>query len=78
MRTLPPEPGGSVFETHYAFLLREPDGTVRSAHDAHREGLFWRATWLRLFAEAGLAAELAPRTIEGVEYDAFVAVADAS
>jgi SAM-dependent methyltransferase len=73
---LPPERGGTTFETHYAFLLREPDGTVRSAHDVHREGLFPRATWLRLFREVGLAAELAPRTIEGEEYDAFIARRD--
>lgn len=72
--TLPPEAGATVFETHYAFLLREPDGAVHSAHDVHREGLFPRATWLRLFGEVGLAARLAPRTIEGGEYDAFVAV----
>ncbi len=75
--TLPPERGGTSFETHYAFLLREPDGTVMSAHDVHREGLFSRATWLRLFREVGLAAELAPRRIEGEEYDAFVASKEA-
>lgn len=76
--TLPPEPGGTSFETHFAFLLREPDGTVRAAHDVHREGLFTRATWLRLFGEVGLAASLAPRTIEGEVYDSFVALRVAS
>lgn len=74
--TLPPEAGGTVFETHYAFLLREANGTVHSAHDVHRVGLFPRATWLGLFREVGLEAELAPRTIEGEEYDSFVAVGD--
>jgi hypothetical protein len=54
-------------------LLCEPDGTVRAAHDVHREGLFGRATWLRLGGEVGLTASLAPRTIEDVEYDSFVA-----
>lgn len=73
----PEEPGGTAFETHYAFLLREPDGSVRSAHDVHREGLFPRDTWLRLFEEAGLAARLVPRTIEGEDYDTFVALRDA-
>ena len=53
---LPPEPGETSFETHYALLLREPDGTVRSAHDVHREGLFGRETWLGLFREVGIAA----------------------
>ena len=57
--------------------MREPDGTVRAAHDVHREGLFPRATWLRLFGEVGLAAELVPRETEGVEYDSFIAFRDA-
>ncbi len=76
--TLPPEPGETSYATHYAFLLREPGGTVRAAHDVHREGLFSRATWLRLFREVGLAASLAPRTIEGVASDSFVAFHDVS
>jgi SAM-dependent methyltransferase len=75
--TLLPDLSGTLFETHYAFLLREPDGTVRAAHDIHCEGLFPRATWLRLFGEVGLAAELAARKIEGVEYDSFVAFREA-
>ena len=74
--TLPPEPGGSFFETHYAFLLREADGSVRAVHDVHREGLFGRETWLRLFREVGLTASLTPRTIEGIEYDTFIAMRD--
>ena len=72
--TLPPEPGGTTYTVHYAFMLRETDGTVRVVHDLHREGLFPRATWLRLFRDVELEAELAPRTIEGREYDSFVAV----
>jgi SAM-dependent methyltransferase len=75
--TLPSEPGETLYETHYAFLLRESDGTVRAAHDVHREGLFPRATWLRLFGEVGLAAELVPWEIEGAEYDSFIAFRDA-
>jgi trans-aconitate methyltransferase len=72
--TLPPEPGQTTYTVHYAFLLREPDGSVRVVHDVHREGLFPRATWLKLFEEVELDAALAPRTIEGIEYDTFVAV----
>ena len=75
--TLPPEPGETLYETHYAFLLRESDGIVRASHDVHREGLFPRATWLRLFGEVGFAVELVPREIEGVEYDSFIAFRDA-
>src|ERR671911_1475262 len=67
-----PEPAEATYTVHYVFLLREPDGSVRVAHDVHREGLFPRATWLRLFREVGFTASLAPRTIDGEEYDSFV------
>jgi len=77
MWTLPPELGGTSYETHYAFLLREPDGSVRAVHDVHGEGLFSRATWLRLFGEVGLVAEFAQRKIEGEEYDSFIACHEA-
>jgi hypothetical protein len=70
-------PGETSYATHYAFLLSEPDGTVRAVHDVHREGLLPQVTWLRLFGEVGLGAALAPRTIEGVEYDSCVAFRDA-
>jgi SAM-dependent methyltransferase len=43
-------------ETEYAFLLREADGTVRTAHETHHTGCFDRATWLRLLTGAGFAA----------------------
>jgi trans-aconitate methyltransferase len=75
--TLPPEPAETTYTVHYAFLLHEPGGRMSVAHDVHLEGLFPRATWLRLFDEVGLAATLVPRTIEGVEYDSFVAVPSA-
>lgn len=74
MWTLPPEPDEISFETHYAFLMRETDGSVSVVHDVHREGLFGRARWLRLFEDVGLSATLVPRKIEGVEYDSFVAL----
>ncbi len=72
--TLPPEPGASFSLTHYAVVLRERDGSVRSVLDTHPCGLFSRATWLRLFEEVGLDARLEPRTLEGTEYDTFIAL----
>ena len=71
--TLPLEPGATQSEVHYALLLRERDGSVRSVHDVHHFGVFPRATWLRLFDEVGLDARLEPRNIEGTPYDTFVA-----
>jgi len=76
--TLQPEPGEITYMVHYAFMLREPNGSVRVVHDVHREGLFPRVTWLRLFQQGGLDAQLASRTIEGREYDSFVVVRTAT
>ena len=39
--------------TDYVFVLREADGGTRVVHETHRTGLFGRAVWLRLLAEAG-------------------------
>jgi SAM-dependent methyltransferase len=74
MWTLPPEPGASFSVVHFALLLRERDGSVSSVHDTHHNGVFPRATWLRLFQEVGLDARLEPRTLEGEVYDTFVAL----
>ena len=41
-----PDPGDTWMVTEYAFLLREPGGTVRSVHETHRLGLFTSGTWL--------------------------------
>lgn len=74
MWTLPPEPGASFYFVHFALLLKERDGSVRSVHDEHRNGLFPRATWLRLFNEVGLDARMETRMLDGTAYDTFVAI----
>ena len=51
-----PDPGDTTYLVDYAFLLRESNGDMRVVHDRHVEGLFPRATWLQLFAAAGLQA----------------------
>ena len=43
-----PDPSDAWYVDEFAYLLREPGGTTRVAHDVHRLGLFSRATWLRL------------------------------
>jgi SAM-dependent methyltransferase len=52
-----PDPTDTWALTEYAFLLREADGTVRAVHETHRIGVFARAAWLRLIAEAGFAPD---------------------
>jgi SAM-dependent methyltransferase len=54
-----PDPGDTQYLVDFAYLLREPDGSVRVEQDRHVEGIFPRATWLRLLAEAGFE----PRTL---------------
>jgi SAM-dependent methyltransferase len=75
MWTLPAAAGATTYAVHFAFLLRDADGSVRAVHDEHTEGLFPRATWLRLLDEHGFDAALHPLTHEeGMTTEAFVGV----
>jgi hypothetical protein len=51
-----PDPDDTWTITDYTFVLREANGTVDTAHETHRLGLFARDTWLRLLTEAGFSA----------------------
>ena len=65
--TWDPDPADSTYVVDYAYLLRERDGATRVEHDRHIEGLFARADWLRLLAEAGFDARAAPFEHSDVE-----------
>jgi SAM-dependent methyltransferase len=74
--TWDPDPLDSTYTVDYAYLLREADGSVRVEHDRHVEGLFPRATWLRLLSEAGFQARSVPvehSELEPGSYELFVA-----
>jgi SAM-dependent methyltransferase len=51
--TWDPDPADTWVLTEYAFLFREPDGSVHVVHETHRLGLFGRDDWLRLLTDAG-------------------------
>jgi SAM-dependent methyltransferase len=51
-----PDPHDTTFEVAYAFLMRQPDGSMDVEMDRHREGLFPREAWLTWLKEAGFAA----------------------
>jgi SAM-dependent methyltransferase len=73
--TWDPDPDDSTYTVDYAYLLRDADGTVRVEHDRHVEGLFARATWLRLLADVGLEARVGPfehTQIEPGSHELFV------
>ncbi|MGI8806514.1 MAG: class I SAM-dependent methyltransferase, partial [Acidimicrobiales bacterium] len=51
-----PDPDDCWALTEYVFLLRDPDGTVRTVHETHRMGLFGHHEWLQLLGDAGFDA----------------------
>jgi SAM-dependent methyltransferase len=68
--TWDPDPSDATYVADYAYLLRERDGTVSAESDHHVGGLFPRATWLRLLAEAGFvpsSAEFPSEEVAGHE-----------
>ena len=70
-----PDPADSTYLVDYAYALRLRDGSVYVEHDRHVEGLFARADWLRLIAEAGFIPMMVPfqhSEVEGLS-DVFVA-----
>jgi len=58
--TWDPDPSDRTYVVDYAYLLREPGGTVRVVHDRHVEGLFSRTEWLRWLSEAGFRPQAVP------------------
>jgi SAM-dependent methyltransferase len=71
-----PDPADTTSIVDYACLLRDGDGVVRTVHDRHVEGLFPRATWLRLLRDAGFDPSVVPfdhSELEPGQYEVFVA-----
>jgi SAM-dependent methyltransferase len=69
-----PSTDGNTYEVDYVIAARGPGDEFRVVHDRHTLGLFPRATWERLIADAGL--ELVDTTVENpyeLEQAAFVA-----
>lgn len=73
--TWDPDPGDSSYVVDYAYLLRDSDGSMRVEWDRHVEGLFARADWLRLLADAGFEPKVVPfehSELEPGQYEIFV------
>jgi SAM-dependent methyltransferase len=74
--TRDPDPADTTYVVDYAYLMRTPDGVVRVEHDRHVEGLFSRATWLRLLSDAGFEPRVVPlehSELEPGSHEVFVA-----
>lgn len=70
-----PDPADTTCTTDYTYVLREAHGDVRVVHDRHVEGIFPRATWLRLMREAGFEPRVVPfdhTELEPGSYEIFV------
>lgn len=52
------DPSDCTYEADYVVVTRDEAGATRVVHDRHVEGLFPRATWLRLLGEAGFDARV--------------------
>lgn len=55
-----PNPDDTSYTVDYAYMLREPDGSVSVQHDRHLEGLLPAADWLGVLREAGFEASAVP------------------
>ena len=53
MWTTDPDPSDSTYVTDFAYLLRDPDGTVRVEHDRHVFGLFPDSLWTDALESVG-------------------------
>ena len=53
MWTTDPDPSDSTYITDFAYLLRDPDGTVRVEHDRHVFGIFPESLWTAALQDAG-------------------------
>lgn len=73
--TWDPDPSDTSYRVDFAYLLRHEDGRLSVDRDRHELGLFSRADWLRLLAEAGFLAEGRSAGLgEVVGSDIFVAI----
>ena len=74
--TWDPDPSDTTYVVDYACILRERDGSTRTVHDRHVEGLFSRSDWLSYLAEAGFSARAVAfdhSELEPGSYEVFVA-----
>lgn len=70
-----PDPDDDTYCVDYVCILRDGDAPVRIVHDRHIEGMFPRATWIRLLTEAGFEVHMSTRPSDEVHTDeVFVGV----
>jgi methyltransferase family protein len=68
-----PDPADTTIETVFVFVIRR-GGKAEVIEDRHTQGLFPVATWMRLLAEAGFAAERRPYAVHEDGHPAWLLV----
>lgn len=58
--TWDPDPNDDTYTVDYTYTIRDANGSVTVEHDRTVEGLFSRATWLKLLAEVGFVPSVVP------------------
>lgn len=58
--TWDPDPNDTTYTTHYAFMLRDTDGSISHERDIHVDGLFSRREWMMFLRDAGFRAKRLP------------------
>lgn len=58
--TWDPDPDDSTYLADFAYLLRQPDGSLRCVTDRHTLGLFGRQEWMMLLEGAGFQPKMVP------------------
>ena len=59
--TFDPDPADTTYTVDFVYLMREPRAApVSVEHETHIFGMFPRNDWLRLLAEVGFSARIAP------------------
>jgi len=70
-----PAPTETTYIVDYAYLLREPDGSVRVEHDRHVCGVFSRGDWVGWMEEAGFAVRVETMNDGDDNRDVFIGTA---
>jgi SAM-dependent methyltransferase len=66
-----PDPSDDTYTVEYSFLLRD-GAKMESVHDRHIEGLFAKATWVRILENVGYRVEMVERNDEGNVDEVFL------
>ncbi len=69
-----PNPDDNEFETDFVIMMRDGQNELRIEHDHHTYGIFSKNTWITLFENTGLKAEIIPINHSKLEPGSYSAI----